>query len=210
MMAVATMPLTDPEDRTLLHCRDFLIRGYQRADGLYDIEGQLTDSKTYGFPNESRGTIGPGEPLHGMWLRLTVDEEMVIRASEAAIDFGPFAICGGGAANFSCLAGLTIGRGFSRAVGERVGGVSGCTHLREMLQQMATVAYQTLYPARMRREAEAAAREAEARGGNGGEPHDARVAAGFGGAPALLDTCHAYRADGPVVKRRWPEHYTGG
>jgi hypothetical protein len=134
---------------------------------------------------------------------------MVIQACEAATDFGPFATCAGGAANFHRLAGLKIGRGFSRQVNERVGGVEGCTHLREMLQQMATVAFQTLYPARMRRQAEDTARAAEARDRSGGEPHDATVAAGFGGAPALLNTCHAYRDDGPVVKRRWPEYYSG-
>jgi len=203
------MPLSEPAPRELLHLRDFIIRGYQRADGLYDVEAQLTDAKSYDFPNENRGTIHAGEALHGMWLRLTVDEDMLIHACEAAADFGPFAMCGGGAAHFQRLAGVTIGRGFAREVKERVGGIEGCTHLREMLQQMATVAFQTLYPARTRRQAEAAARAAEASGKSGGEPHDATVAAGFGGAPALLNTCHAYRDDGPVVKRRWPEHYTG-
>jgi hypothetical protein len=25
----------------------------------------------------------------------------------------------------------------------------------------------------------------------------------------LVNTCHAYAADGPVVRRRWPELYSG-
>src|SRR3546814_16026231 len=27
--------------------------------------------------------------------------------------------------------------------------------------------------------------------------------------PALLDTCHAYAADGDLVRRKWPAFYTG-
>ena len=27
--------------------------------------------------------------------------------------------------------------------------------------------------------------------------------------PKTIDTCHAYASDGPVVKRLWPEFYTG-
>ena len=39
------MPLSTPQERELLHSRDIVLRGYQRADGLYDIEAQLTDTK---------------------------------------------------------------------------------------------------------------------------------------------------------------------
>ena len=43
------MPLSPPQERELLHSRDIVLRGYRRADGLYDIEAQLTDTKSYGF-----------------------------------------------------------------------------------------------------------------------------------------------------------------
>jgi len=36
-----------------------------------------------------------------------------------------------------------------------------------------------------------------------------RDSAVAGHKPALIDTCHAYRSDGPLVEQRWPEHYTG-
>ena len=68
------MPLSEPQERKLLHSRDIALRGYQRGDGLFDIEAHLTDIKSYGFDLEDRGWIEPGEPLHGMWLRMTVDE----------------------------------------------------------------------------------------------------------------------------------------
>lgn len=182
------MPLSKPDARELLHARDVTIRGYRRGDGRYDIEAHLVDTKSYSFPNEDRGTIPAGEPLHDMWVRLTVDEELTITASEAATEHGPYAICPGAAPGFSKLTGLKIDRGFLRAAAERVGGVGGCTHLRELLQQLGTTAIQTLYSVRVRK---AESGEARAR------------------PPALLNSCYAYAADGPVVRRRWPEFYTG-
>ena len=184
------MPLSAPAARKLEHLRDISLRGYLREDGLVDIEAHLTDTKTYGFPSEHRGQVNPGDPIHGMWVRMTVDENMLITACEAASDFTPFAVCPGATANFSRLAGLTIGAGFNRAVNERVGGTSGCTHLREVIAQMATVAFQTLWPIRNRRQQ--AQRSAEA----AGAPLKR---------PALLGTCHAYAPDSPVVRRKWPE-----
>ena len=74
----------------------------------------------------------------------------------------------------------------NRAVKERVGGTEGCTHLREVLAQMATVAYQTLYPVRREKEQAAAA------------------ASGGREKPRLIGTCLAYAPDSPVVKARWP------
>jgi Protein of unknown function (DUF2889) len=181
------MALSKPTGRELLHEREIKIGGYQRSDGRFDIEAHLTDTKSYSFANEDRDQIPAGEPLHEMWVRMTVDQDLLIEACEAATEHGPFAICPDAAPSFSRLAGLRIGRGFLRAAAERVGGVQGCTHLRELLQQLGTVAFQTLYPVRMRKEAAARAERM----------------------PPALNTCYAYAADGPVVRRRWPHLYTG-
>ena len=193
------MPLSPPALREALHTRRIEINGYRRADGLYDIEAQLTDTKTYSFPNENRGTIEAGEALHGMWLRLTVTQDMRIRAAEAATDHAPYAICPSAAPNFARLEGLTIGPGFLKAANQAVGGTQGCTHLRELLQQLATTAYQTIKPARARDEV----------GDGGGEKLDAQISKHFGGAPKIVNTCLAYASDGPVVRQRWPHLYTG-
>ncbi|MBP0444208.1 DUF2889 domain-containing protein [Roseomonas sp. SSH11] len=178
------MPLSPPADRETLHRRAIMMHGYRRADGLFDIEGHLEDTKTYPFVNQDRGTIEPGEPLHGMWLRLTVDEDLLIVSCEAATDHSPYSICPQAAPNFAALAGLRIGPGFTRAVKERVGGVHGCTHLREMLAQMATVAFQTVYSSRRKRElADPAAAQASQN--------------------RLVGTCLAYAPDSPIVQQRW-------
>ncbi len=198
------MPLSPPHERELQHTRAITIHGYRRADGLYDIEAELADTKTHGFPNLHRGHVAPGEKVHGMFMRMTIDETMMITACEAATDFHPYATCPQAAPNFSRLAGLRIGRGFLSAVAGRVGGVQGCTHLRELLQQMATTAFQTVHPTRVKREAEAAGQPLPQ-----GDGYDARITQHFGGPPAVLNTCIAYADNGPLVKSRWPEVYKG-
>ncbi len=199
------MPLSPATDRELLHTRDIVIRGYRRADGLYDLEAQLTDTKSYGFSNQDRGYIDAGEPLHGMWLRLTLDDSMTIVDSEAATDHGPYAACPGAAPNFARLIGLRVKSGFLREANHRVGGSIGCTHLRELLQQIATTAFQTINPYRARREAIAAGEKDQP----GSDRLDSRVSQKMGGAPAIVNTCLAYASDGAIVRRRWPQLYTG-
>ena len=74
------MPLPTPScERELLHTRTIECKGYLRSDGLWDIDGWLTDIKTYNFPNKDRVEIKAGEALHGMGLRITIDEMMTIR-----------------------------------------------------------------------------------------------------------------------------------
>lgn len=184
------MPLSEPVAREHLHQRAIKIDGYRRGDGLFDIEAHLTDQRDYGFDSLDRGFVAPGENLHEMWVRLTVDEDMRIIASEAVTDHGPFGICPGGAATMPRLAGMVIGKGFLKEAYARLGGTEGCTHLRELLQQIATTAFQTLWPVRSRRVAAT------------GSPDEA-------GATRLLGTCFAFASDGPVVRRRWPDRYTG-
>ncbi len=194
------MPLTPPADRELTHLRDIALRGYQRRDGNFDIEAHIRDTKTLGFQNIDRGGwIAPGEPLHDMWLRLTIDDDMTIIACEAVTEHGPFAICRDGAQNFGRLVGLSIRPGFLREATARVGGTDGCTHLRELLQQVATTAFQTLWPVRMRR--------AEERRRHLAEQGIAEAASLREDAPALLNTCYAYADTREAVQRRWPHLY---
>lgn len=186
------MPLAAPVERKLLHLRDIELRGYERADGMFDIEAHLTDHKTTAHNDEDPGAPGvvvpAGRPIHGMWLRLVVDVDMLVHGCEASSDFTPYDICPSAAPNFAKLAGLKIGPGFNRQVAERVGGTHGCTHLRELLGQMATVAFQTLYPVRRARE----------------KALLASLAPGEAAVPGLLGTCIAYAPDSAVSLARWP------
>ena len=87
------MPLSQPADRERLHTRSIEINGYRRADSQFDIEAHLTDVKSYGQTNYDRGFIDAGDPIHDMWLRLTVDESMQINAVEAVSDKTPYQLC---------------------------------------------------------------------------------------------------------------------
>jgi hypothetical protein len=110
--------------REPIHTRRIVCNGYRRADGLWDIEGELTDIKSYPFDNRFRGAIPPGTPLHGMKLRLTIDDDMIVREAHAASYATPYETCPAIAPDFAALAGLRIGRGWRKAVLERLGGTA--------------------------------------------------------------------------------------
>ena len=202
------MPLSSPAPREPLHTRRIECRGYRRADGLWDIEGHLVDTKTYAFSNRHRGEIVPGVPLHEMWIRLTLDERMTVKAVEAVTDAGPFPICGDIAPAFRKLEGLTIGPGWNKKVKELVGGVAGCTHIVELLGPVGTTAYQTIGSdkadelSREHWHKELAARGESPPPRRKPEVSDYR-------APSVINTCHAWAEDSPVMKRWSPLFYTG-
>lgn len=184
------MPLSEPAGRDHIHTRAIECRGYRRHDGLWDIEGHLTDVKAYEFSNAFRGTVKPGDALHEMWLRLTVTDDLMIVAAEAATDNAPYAICPAITESFGKLAGLRIGPGLRARVKERLGGVRGCTHLVELVWPLATTAFQTIVPIVWRE-----------KGSDGRSPDPNK-------APPLINTCHAFASDGEIVRATWPEFST--
>ena len=110
------MPLSPAPPRQSVHDRQVRCQGYRRADGLWDIEGHLTDTKSYDFTNQHRGEVRAGEAVHEMWLRLTIDDDFVIRAVEAVADFAPYRVCPAITPNFQRLVGVKIAPGFRRQV----------------------------------------------------------------------------------------------
>ena len=175
------MSLPDPAiDRTLLHTRTITCEGYERADGLWDIDGWMTDVKTYDVPNLDRNGIPAGVPVHGMGLRMTIDAGLIIQDIVAVQDFTPFSLCPAITPSFTQLIGLSLGKGFHRAVREKVGGIRGCVHLVDLLGPMATVAYQTL-----------------------DEPLY-RAAQAASGRPYFFNACHAWAENGALAEREFP------
>ncbi len=189
------MPLPPPAAREHYHTRRITCEGFCREDGLWDIEGHITDVKSYAFDNAWRGTIEPGTAIHEMWLRLTLDDEMTVHDVEAATDNSPFEICSSVTGNFKRLIGLKIGAGWNRRVKEVLGGVEGCTHLVELLGPMATVAFQTLQSGTRRRDFLLGKADAA----DGESPDNLP--------PKILDTCRGWDRTGPVVKQFLPQHY---
>ena len=132
-------------ERELVHKRQINLNGFVRNDGLFDIEAELTDYKTYSFPSDFRGEVTPDLPVHHMILRVTITNERIITFAEAITITGPYAVCPKANEVFHELVGLKIAPGWRRHVQKAIGGRHGCTHITELLGPVATIAYQTLY-----------------------------------------------------------------
>lgn len=173
--------------RELLHFRNIEMRGYRRPDGLFEIEGHLTDTKTFDFsPGGGDNTVKAGQPIHEMWLRLVIDSKLFIHDVLAVTDHHPFPQCPEATRIMASLKGLTIGAGWQSAIRERLGKADSCTHLREMLIPMGTAAFQSL-----------------------GGIREGRDRTDKNGRPLKIDSCYAFSAERAQVMQRWPAHYTG-
>lgn len=186
------MPLPAASKRNPVHTRAITYQGYEREDGLFEIEAHMTDTKSYEFTNDHRGTIKVGEALHEMLLRVTLDDKFEVKDIEAATDNSPFAMCPDIAPAYKALIGITMGPGWRKAIRQKVGGKDGCTHLTELLFPMATVAFQTISPLKWKRKSKSDT-----------------ISTDTPRRPQVLDTCHAWASDSPVVKQHAAKFYTG-
>jgi hypothetical protein len=182
------VPLTAAASRKLAHTRVVTCHGYQRDDGLWDIEGRIVDTKPYRFKNRDRGGwIEADEALHDMSIRLTINLELEVIDVDAVIDGSPYTYCKSVVAVARNLIGLRIAPGWTQKSKIAMGSNRGCTHLTELLGPVATTAIQTIASEIYRR--------------NEGKPQAS--------SNAFLDSCYTHAADSPVVKQHWPEQYKG-
>jgi hypothetical protein len=180
--------LPDSGPREELHFRRIDMRGFKRADGLFEIEGRVTDRKPHDFRSPNGTKVVPAtEPIHDMGVRLVIDLDMTVRDVAAFTASAPYDDCLAAGATLQVLKGLRIAGGWGSEVRRRLGGAQSCTHLMELLIPLATTAYQSLTMERMGRP----------------DTLDAE------GKPVKIDSCYAYASHRGVVLRRWPDHYTG-
>ncbi|MBI2256679.1 MAG: DUF2889 domain-containing protein [Proteobacteria bacterium] len=196
-MAEPLKNLPQPAPREPLHTRRYDFRGFRRTDGLFDIEGRMVDTKDYAFPNEWRGTVEPGDPVHDMIIRLTLDDHFTVQDIAVVTAASPFAICADITPAFDALKGTTVAKGWSHTLRSQFSGAHGCTHHVEMLRAMGTVAFQTIYGYREKAKRDAGVTKSD------GPPADATP----GRRPGFIDTCHALASDGEVVRTHWPQFY---
>ena len=78
------MPLSPPVEREPIHTRKVTCRGYLRQDGLWDVEGHMTDQKSYAYPNDYRGQIEAGEPVHAVTSPRTFSAWSVFRSARGS------------------------------------------------------------------------------------------------------------------------------
>lgn len=182
------MPLPLSLPRKHLHHRQVAYDGFLREDGLWDIEARMTDTKAYAMVSADKAVMPPGTPVHDMLIRVTVDDTLTIREIFAVMDSRPFAECPQAQQPMQKMLGVRMGPGWRHAIEKALGGVQGCTHLRELLYNMATAAYQTIpvYKAH-RGQRTTLAPEAD------GKP------------PRHLGKCLAWDFNGPAVQRHYPQ-----
>ena len=175
------MPLPVSEvERELTHTRRVRYEGYKRSDGLWDIEGHITDVKNHDFQLKT-GVRRAGLPVHDMWVRITIDRSFTIVAATACSDAVPYpGACETIGPAYKALVGLSLIKDFRRKTREVLGGVRGCTHLTEMLGGLPTAAIQTF----------------------AGEQREER---GDGRKPFQLDQCHALETTTDTVKTLYPK-----
>jgi hypothetical protein len=185
MLKSAPMPLPVSEvERELTHTRRVRYEGYKRADGFWDIEAHLLDTKNHDYQLKT-GIRRAGQPIHDMWLRVTIDRSMAILDAQASMDAVPYP---GGCEKippaYKKLIGLNLVRGFRKRTLELLGNVRGCTHLTEMLAGLPTAAIQTF----------------------AGEVPEERE---DGAKPFQLDQCHALETTSETVRVWYPKWFKG-
>lgn len=181
------MPLPVSPHRTELHLRRIEMRGFRRDDGLFEIDGRVTDTKPHALRTMGGTEIAANTPIHDMWVRLVVDDTLLVHDVLAVSDSTPFPVCKEAVAPMRAIIGERIQSGWSFMVKARLGGATGCTHLMELLIPLATAAYQTITEVRLARP----------------DPVNAM------GRPTKIDSCYAYAATREIVRRKWPAYFRG-
>ena len=197
------MPLSKPVSRKPIHQRLIDCKGYERDDGLFDIEGRLTDTKSYSFNTTLRGHMEPGSYIHDMWMRITIDSTFLIVDMEAVTDHHPYPNCGEITPNYKNLIGQRIVSGFTRATDKAVGGTKGCTHHTGLLRDIATVAFQTVGPLLAKRGSKKETEKTE----TSIAVNDVTKSLFKGRKPPMVDGCHALARNQVNVKQFFPEWY---
>lgn len=183
-----TTPRAAAPTREELHFRKIEMRGWHRSDGLFEVEGQVTDRKPHAFKTINGDKVVPaGAPLHDMGVKLVFDKDMEVMEVSTFTLSAPYDDCLAGGDALQSLKGLRIAKGWNSEVRRLLGGAKSCTHLMELLIPMGTVAFQSLTMIRQ------------------AQPDSL----GAGGKPGKVDSCYSYAANRGIVMKRWPSFYTG-
>jgi len=179
------MTLSKATTRKQIHTRNITCNGYLREDGLWDIEAHLMDTKTHPFASLERGDLSPGEAIHEMFFRLTLDDKLVVHDAQTETLHSLFTMCAEVNDWYAALKGRQIAPGWNLMVKNLFAGIQGCTHLTELLSVMATTAVQTIFPYL--------------------KMQNHQGLATFHLSNNLKDSCHSFDSKGKVIARFWPD-----
>jgi hypothetical protein len=135
------------DSRAPVHVRTLTMEAHRAGDALLEVTGRLVDTRPQG-PGIGWFGATNGSIIHDMRVTLYVRHpDLVIVALTANMASHPYAMCPDAVEPLQQLVGLSVARGFTRAVNERFGRQLGCAHLTALIQAMAPVVRQAIGPA---------------------------------------------------------------
>jgi hypothetical protein len=130
-----------------VHVRTLTMEARRVGDSGLEVRGRLIDERPRG-PGVGWFGATSGSIIHDMRVTLRVRHpDLVITAVTAEMASHPYSLCPDAVEPLQQLVGLSVARGFMRAVNERFGRQFGCAHLTALVQAMAPVVRQAMGPA---------------------------------------------------------------
>ncbi len=170
---------TDAGDR--IHSRKVDMAVFALDAGKIVVEGVLKDERHF-TSHVITGETRPPGILHHMIMRMVVSgPKLVIEDIEVKMPQTPRKECREAESSLQPVIGMTISSGFTNRVKTALSGPIGCSHLVSLLLAMAPAAVQGFWSDVVR------------------TPHDPSEFSQLA-MDVVLDTCHVWRSDGPVVK----------
>jgi hypothetical protein len=168
------------------HRRTLTFETFDAPAGGLLVVGRLRDERPWAEDPRQLPVV------HDLELRVTVSlPDLVVTDVEALFHTYPHAECPLVADAHEALVGVPVGRGWTNALRERLGGPAGCTHLRELARATAPVVLQSAFSARTR-------------SGGSRDPREATAVLAF-----LSGTCHVW-APGGVAERKLDRGWVPG
>lgn len=162
------------------------------GDAELEVTGRLIDERPHepgglgvrsdGAPTSRGGWVDEdqGRIVHDMTLTIRVRHpDLVITAVDGRMDHRPYTLCADAVPPLQRLVGLSVMKGFLRAVNERFGRQLGCAHLTALVHAMAPVVKQ----------------------GAGAAFHEDEAMPRPDQDLWFVNTCQAWREDGPLHDR---------
>lgn len=166
------------DDWQFVHDRSISIKCFVDAAKRIRAIGVLQDDKGIPVVSYAGKIVGPGGTVHRMRVVLVVSARLVVEDIGVELIDVPGELCRGIQSAYNSMLGVTIAKGYSRTVRERLGGVAGCTHTTNLLLQMGPAVMQTYYSLSL-----------------GPNLYSAQRNALYA---ELAGSCHVFRSDGPV------------
>ena len=185
-MVASSHFLSKPKSpRKAAHSRTIHLQAYERQDGLWDLEALIEDLKAEPFTSPA-SHFDCGVPIHLMAMRITINQNMDVLEAEASMQRMPFStICPEAEVSVERLVGANLLKGFRKEISKRIPSYERCSHLSELATLLPTLAVQTMMPRR-----------------NASEENNPSAPR-----PLKIGGCHAWREDGPLVLKYYPNWY---